>query len=155
LFKKPLICMLATKGKGWRFPLMANLKTQEIKAFVPARDFALSKRFYEDLGFTIASSGDGIAYIHHGNASFLLQDFYNKEHTGNFMMHLLVEDVDAWWQHVCALDLAANTACRSSRRSSGPGACATSSWSVRQGCCGASRRTSRRATIELQRIQPR
>jgi catechol 2,3-dioxygenase-like lactoylglutathione lyase family enzyme len=85
---------------------MANLKTLEIKAFVPARDFALSKRFYEDLGFTIASSGDGIAYIHHGNASFLLQDFYNKEHAGNFMMHLLVEDVDAWWQHVCALDLA-------------------------------------------------
>jgi predicted lactoylglutathione lyase len=33
---------------------MANLKTLEIKAFVPARDFALSKRFYEDLGFTIA-----------------------------------------------------------------------------------------------------
>jgi catechol 2,3-dioxygenase-like lactoylglutathione lyase family enzyme len=106
LFKKALICVVATKGKGWRFPLMANLKTQEIKAFVPARDFALSKRFYADLGFTIASSGDGIAYIHHGNASFLLQDFYNKEHAGNFMMHLLVEDVDAWWQHVCALDLA-------------------------------------------------
>jgi catechol 2,3-dioxygenase-like lactoylglutathione lyase family enzyme len=85
---------------------MGNLKALEIKAFVPARDFALSKRFYEYLGFTIASSGDGIAYIHHGNASFLLQDFYNKEHAGNFMMHLLVEDVDAWWEHVRAKDLA-------------------------------------------------
>jgi catechol 2,3-dioxygenase-like lactoylglutathione lyase family enzyme len=85
---------------------MGNLKTREIKAFVPARDFALSQRFYEDLGFTIASSGDGIAYIHHGSASFLLQDFYNKDHAGNFMMHLLVEDVDAWWEHVRAQDLA-------------------------------------------------
>jgi catechol 2,3-dioxygenase-like lactoylglutathione lyase family enzyme len=85
---------------------MGNRKTLEIKAFVPARDFALSQRFYEDLGFTIASSGDGIAYIHHGNASFLLQDFYNKEHAGNFMMHLLVEDVDAWWEHARARDLA-------------------------------------------------
>ncbi|HVI77199.1 MAG TPA: hypothetical protein VM715_03365 [Candidatus Acidoferrum sp.] len=35
---------------------MSNLDAVEIKAFVPARDFALSKRFYEDLGFTIARS---------------------------------------------------------------------------------------------------
>jgi hypothetical protein len=30
------------------------LNAVEIKAFVPARDFVLSKQFYEDLGFTIA-----------------------------------------------------------------------------------------------------
>ena len=29
---------------------MTNMKTVEAKAFVPARDFALSKRFYQDLG---------------------------------------------------------------------------------------------------------
>jgi uncharacterized glyoxalase superfamily protein PhnB len=29
-----------------------------------------------------------------------LQNFYNKDHADNFMMHLLVEDVDAWWRHV-------------------------------------------------------
>ena len=27
-------------------------------------------------------------------------EFYNKEHAGNLMMHLLVNDVDAWWRHV-------------------------------------------------------
>lgn len=32
---------------------MSNLKTVEIKAFVPAKDFALSKRFYQELGFTM------------------------------------------------------------------------------------------------------
>ena len=72
----------------------------EIKAFVPARDFALSKQFYEDLGFTIKWSSDDLAYVQHGNASFLLQNFYVPEHAGNFMMHVLVEDVEAWWRQV-------------------------------------------------------
>ncbi len=38
-----------------------NLDTVEIKAFVPARDFELSKRFYEDLGFSVAWSSDDLA----------------------------------------------------------------------------------------------
>ena len=86
---------------------MSNMTAVEIKAFVPARDFALSKRFYEDLGFTVASSSDGIAYLRHGETSFLLQDFYEEIHAENFMMHLLVEDVEAWWRHVQEQDLVA------------------------------------------------
>ena len=34
---------------------MTHLRITEIKAFVPAKDFALSKQFYQDLGFTLAS----------------------------------------------------------------------------------------------------
>jgi catechol 2,3-dioxygenase-like lactoylglutathione lyase family enzyme len=79
---------------------MSDMTVVEIKAFVPARDFALSKRFYEDLGFTVSWSSDDLAYIHHGESSFLLQNFYVSEHADNFMMHLLVEDVDAWWRQV-------------------------------------------------------
>jgi uncharacterized glyoxalase superfamily protein PhnB len=72
----------------------------EIKAFVPARDFALSKQFYADLGFTIAWSDADLAYLRCGDCSFLLQNFYHPEHAGNFMMHLLVGDVEAWWRNV-------------------------------------------------------
>jgi uncharacterized glyoxalase superfamily protein PhnB len=46
-----------------------------------------------------------LAYFRHGVSSFLLQNFYNKDHAGNFMMHLLVEDVEAWWEHVRKNDL--------------------------------------------------
>lgn len=73
-----------------------NLRVTEIKAFVPARDFELSKQFYKDLGFTMASDGAGVAYFHFGDASFLLQNFYEKSLAENLMMHLLVEDVEAW-----------------------------------------------------------
>jgi catechol 2,3-dioxygenase-like lactoylglutathione lyase family enzyme len=76
------------------------MTTVEIKAFVPARDFDLSKRFYRELGFDLAWSDDDLAYFRHGQSSFLLQKFYIKEHAGNFMMHLLVEDLDAGWRHV-------------------------------------------------------
>jgi catechol 2,3-dioxygenase-like lactoylglutathione lyase family enzyme len=79
---------------------MSNMASIEIKAFVPARDFELSKRFYQDLGFILAWSSNDLAYLRHGDSSFLLQNFYSKEHADNFMMHLLVEDVDAWWSHV-------------------------------------------------------
>lgn len=75
----------------------------EIKAFVPAKDFELSKRFYRDLGFTVAWSSEGLACIRHGNTSFLLQEF--PQGIDNFMMHLLVEDVDAWWSHVQEQDI--------------------------------------------------
>jgi hypothetical protein len=74
---------------------MSNMATVEIKAFVPALDFALSKRFYQDLGFTLAWSDDDLAYFRHGHSSFLLQNFSKEETPNNFMMHLLVEDVDA------------------------------------------------------------
>jgi uncharacterized glyoxalase superfamily protein PhnB len=79
---------------------MPNLHVVEVKAFIPARDFALSKRFYQDIGFTLASDAGGVAYFHHGDASFLLQDFHTEELASNFMMHLLVEDVDAWHRHL-------------------------------------------------------
>jgi uncharacterized glyoxalase superfamily protein PhnB len=81
---------------------MANLRIHEIKAFVPSKDFDLSKHFYQDLGFMMASEGGGIAYFHFEHVSFLLQDFCATGLAENFMMHILVEDVGAWWNHVQA-----------------------------------------------------
>jgi uncharacterized glyoxalase superfamily protein PhnB len=86
--------------------IVSSLTTVEVKAFVPARDLALSKQFYQDIGFELAWSDDDLAYMRRGNSSFLLQNFYNEVHAGNFMMHLLVTDVDAWWHHVQAQGIA-------------------------------------------------
>ncbi len=86
---------------------MENLRAVEIKAFVPSRDFALSKQFYQDLGFVLASDSGGVAYLRHGETSFLLQDFYEEGLAKNLMMHLLVEDVDAWWARVRDAGIAA------------------------------------------------
>lgn len=86
---------------------MSDLTTVEVKAFVPSRDFATSTQFYQDLGFDLVWSDTELAYFRHGSSSFLLQNFYNKTHADNFMMHLLVNVVDAWWRHVQTQDIAA------------------------------------------------
>jgi hypothetical protein len=79
---------------------------QALRPFVPAKDFALSGRFYADLGFTVEPLGDKLAEISRGAHSFLLQDYYVEEWAGNFMMHMLVDDVETWWRHIASLDLA-------------------------------------------------
>ena len=77
---------------------MTGLHATEIKAFVPARNFARSLQFYTDLGFEVAWQSGDLACLHVGASSFLLQQFYVREHAENFMMHLLVPDVEAWWR---------------------------------------------------------
>lgn len=81
-------------------PAVSPLQAVEIKAFVPARDFALSRRFYADLGFEARSEGGGIAYFQVDGCPFLLQDFCDKAMAENMVMHLLVPDVRAWARHV-------------------------------------------------------
>jgi catechol 2,3-dioxygenase-like lactoylglutathione lyase family enzyme len=84
-----------------------NLAAIEIKAFVPASDFAVSKAFYVDLGFEVAWSSDDLAYVRLGETSFLLQAFNEPEFVKNFQMHLLVENVDDWHARVVASGVAA------------------------------------------------
>ena len=84
----------------------SNLKTIEIKAFVPAKDFALSQQFYQDIGFEKRSEGGGVAYFCFEHCAFLLQDYYVKTYADNFMMHLLVADVDAWHKQVTEANIA-------------------------------------------------
>jgi hypothetical protein len=84
-----------------------NLSTVELKAFVPARDFELSKRFYQAIGFSMPWSDEGLAYLHAGACSFLLQNFYVAELASNFMLHLSVEKVDDWHRKLLEDDIAA------------------------------------------------
>ena len=42
---------------------------------MPSRDFARSRQFCKELGFTLAFEGGGVADFHFGHASVLLHDF--------------------------------------------------------------------------------
>ena len=77
------------------------------RPFLPAKDFDLSKRFYEALGFTKVLDGD-VAIFQIGASSFILQNYFQEEWAGNFMMQLMVDDLDAWWTHIVSLDLPAH-----------------------------------------------
>lgn len=82
---------------------MDELNCIEIKALVPSRDFALSKRFYAALGFELEWSTPEMAGFRLGASRFLLQNFYVREHARNFVMSLYVSDVEAWWAHASSV----------------------------------------------------
>jgi len=83
-----------------------NLTPVEIKAFVPALDFAVSKQFYLALGFEVPWSDEELAYVRHRDTSFLLQAVDGPAFAKRYQMHLLVENVDDWHAHVVATGVA-------------------------------------------------
>jgi hypothetical protein len=80
--------------------------TEKVRPFLPAKDFDQSRRFYEALGFTKVLDGD-VAIFRMGASGFILQKHFQKEWAENFMMQLMVDDLDAWWTHIASLDLPA------------------------------------------------
>ena len=76
-----------------------------LRPFVPAKDFAMSKQFYADLGFRVEALGNEIAQVALGEHAFLLQNYYVVQWAENFVMHALVTDLSRWWKHIVSLDL--------------------------------------------------
>ena|SRR5690242_9082378 len=79
--------------------------TESARPFLPTKDFDASKSFYEALGFRKLLDGD-VAIFGVGESSFILQRRYQEGWAENCMMQLMVDDLDQWWAHIEALDLA-------------------------------------------------
>jgi catechol 2,3-dioxygenase-like lactoylglutathione lyase family enzyme len=78
--------------------------TESARPFLPSKDLAQSKGFYEALGFTKILDGD-IAIFEIGYTGFILQNHWDEKWSEQAMMHILVDDLDAWWAHIESLDL--------------------------------------------------
>lgn len=78
--------------------------TEHLRPFVPAKDFDVSKRFYEALGFEKVLDSE-VAIFNAGSGGIILQRYYQKAWAENFMLSMMVDDLDAWWQHITSLDL--------------------------------------------------
>lgn len=85
------------------FPAISDVLA--LRPFVPATHFDTSYKFYVDLGFTTGFLGQGIAEMQLGPFTFLLQQFEAPGFAGNYMMQLLVKDLDSWWKHIDSLNL--------------------------------------------------
>lgn len=84
---------------------MAAPAARTVRPFLPARDFEVSKRFYEALGFEKLLDGDVAIFACAGAGEFILQNYFEETWAANSMMQLAVDDLDAWWAHVDGLDL--------------------------------------------------
>ena len=63
----------------------ASLSSIVARPFLPARDFALSKAFYEALGFTKLLDSEVAIFSCGGSGGFILQNYYQKDWCENWM----------------------------------------------------------------------
>lgn len=80
-------------------------QTELARPFLPTKDFDLSKRFYQTLGFEMTLDSE-VAIFNAGSGGFILQRYFQEDWAANCMIQLMVDDLDAWWEHINALDLA-------------------------------------------------
>lgn len=73
----------------------------DIKAFIPSKNFEISKQFYVEIGFNYRSVSEDLALFQNGDCLFFLQNFYNKDLARNFMLQLCVSDIHFAY-NVCA-----------------------------------------------------
>ena len=89
----------AEQGRELQQQILSALRTLDAEQVLKNRD-AFDKKVRATFLKAKLDVPNGVAYFHHGDVSFLLQDFYQEQLAHNLMMHLLVEDVDAWRAHV-------------------------------------------------------
>ena len=73
-----------------------DLSVSRFMVFVPARDFALSKRFYLALGSELVDSGEDYAEFRWGEDRFIVRDEYQVQWAENFGVHVIVKDAAAF-----------------------------------------------------------
>ncbi|WP_442595947.1 hypothetical protein ACSBPU_04430 [Parapusillimonas sp. JC17] len=71
---------------------MIEQSASDLRTFIPAQDFALSKEFYSALGCELAWSDEGLALFRIAGSGFYLQRYYVKEWAENCMLHMSVKD---------------------------------------------------------------
>jgi hypothetical protein len=80
-----------------------DLKTTEVRTFLPALDFGVSRDFYVSLGCQLKWSDENLALLEMGSHSFYLQRHYVKEWAENTMLHITVQDAKACFEQISRL----------------------------------------------------
>jgi catechol 2,3-dioxygenase-like lactoylglutathione lyase family enzyme len=78
---------------------------KSIRAFIGAKDFAVSRSFYNDLGFTEHVVSPVMSYFSTDGLGFYLQHAYVKDWLDNTMLFMEVDDVERHWTEVTSLQL--------------------------------------------------
>ena len=85
-------------------------KAKSIRPFIGAKNYAVSRQFYQDLGFEESVISANMSYFHTEGFGFYLQDAYVKDWIDNTMIFMEVEDVKGFWDALQALELPAKYA---------------------------------------------
>jgi hypothetical protein len=82
---------------------MAKININDVRAFVPASNFAASKAFYVALGWNLQWSDERLALMEVADQRFYLQNYYEKTWADNFVLFVAVDDAQACFERVSEL----------------------------------------------------
>lgn len=82
-----------------------NHHIKSIRTFIGAKDYAISRSFYQDLGFKEYVTSEKMSYFYHQGFGFYLQDYYVKDWVDNSMIFVEVDDVERYHSELEALAL--------------------------------------------------
>jgi catechol 2,3-dioxygenase-like lactoylglutathione lyase family enzyme len=80
-------------------------KAISIRPFIGAKNFEISRIFYQNLGFQEVVLGNDFSYFHTESIGFYLQDAYVKDWIDNTMIFMEVDNVDRYYNELLALEL--------------------------------------------------
>ena len=75
----------------------------DIKPFIGSADFDTSRDFYVALGWKLNWQRGNLAELEFGDCRFYLQRYYHKDWCENTMLHISVEDAQAWYEHASSV----------------------------------------------------
>ena len=79
--------------------------SKSIRPFIGANNYEVSRQFYRDLGFEEVVLFPNMSLFQNETIGFYLQDAYVKDWIDNTMVFMEVEDVNAFYNQMAALDL--------------------------------------------------
>ncbi|MEZ4960125.1 MAG: hypothetical protein R2830_09960 [Saprospiraceae bacterium] len=82
-------------------------KAKSIRPFIGAKNFEVSRNFYQSLGFEEEVLFHNMSLFKTGAFGFYLQDAYVKDWVDNTMVFMEVDDVGRFWKELVELDLPA------------------------------------------------
>ena len=80
-------------------------KTLSIRPFIGSKNYEESRSFYRDLGFEEVVLFPNMCLFKTAEIGFYLQDAYVEDWINNTMVFLEVDDAEAYWNKILALNL--------------------------------------------------
>lgn len=80
------------------------MKVNDIRVFIPSKDYEKSKSFYQALGFSMGEASPDLSLFENGDCAFFLYRSNNEELTKNLMVQLSVVDINDAFDVISDLD---------------------------------------------------
>ena len=79
------------------------MQVDDIRVFIPSKDFQQSEAFYQAIGFRKTEISDDLSLFECGECSFFLQRFYDSGLANNLMLQVSVLDINEAYKNISNL----------------------------------------------------